>query len=125
MTKVPEKMLLKMPAGWLARIDAARGTVNRSAWVRGCIEGELSGGGRPTDLAAEPDAPVVENEQDVPAAGVSATSKTLLGLIRDRRMTSRQAMEAMGITEGLYRKIESELFDADLICVSDGVLEEM
>ena len=49
--KYPEKMLLKLPEGTLARLDAISG--NRSKFVRDLVLGAVSGGGKPEPVVRE------------------------------------------------------------------------
>lgn len=150
--KYPEKFLLKMSLGTLARIDAVSG--NRSEFVRAAIEMALDGldeveafvetaGRAPSDIIAEipmTSAPAKKNSNSAPALsplpavqfvrpGSTVVSPRvqdkadLLALVRSKRLSSRQAKDSLGWLGLRYENAERGLMDDGVIWVSDGVLE--
>ena len=94
--KYPEKVLLKLESGTLARIDAC--SENRSDFIRGAISSALG--------------------DDLPA-----DARVLLDRLRRRPSSSRDAERHFGWLGLRYSKAERALLDRELIRVRGGVLE--
>lgn len=132
--KYPEKILLKLPAGTLARIDAVSG--NRSEFVRDALLSVLGGGDLQKVQIAGPkktgaEKPVSENaggskknfdRKPIEKDGLRPDEAVLLEAVRRKRMTSQQADRAMGWLGLRFARAESELLSRGLIRVDGGVL---
>lgn len=130
--KYPEKILLKLPAGTLARIDAVSG--NRSEFVREALLSFLDGGEKSSVVVCDKggaEKPVSENaggskknfdRKPIEKDGLRPDEAVLLEAVRRKRMTSQQADRAMGWLGLRFARAESELLSRGLIRVDGGVL---
>lgn len=134
------------------RLDAARGDRTRSDFVRPLIEAALNGGvnnpvpkieinpvpeGEPVALAVKEDASALVEK----AAGIRSNPKMgeaprknpysfrdrdkvdLMALVRGKRLSSRQAKEALGWPGLRYENAERALLKDGKIWFVDGVIE--
>lgn len=128
--KYPEKMLLKLPDGFLARIDAA--SSNRSDFVRSAIEAALGGDvapvvpAEPVDVHKDVDrrvamaAPVDKRSSD----RFRADDDALLDYVRSHpRVNVRSICEGLGWFEVRVSKGIARLGSLGLVRFSGGFVE--
>ena len=118
--KFPEKMLLKLPAGTLGRIDAVCG--NRSDWVRGVIEGALCGDGGVKELDLSVEA-VTEGPKGVRAGRWDADKAALLSAMGVGPCLPRKLEERLGWTVQRVDRVSNMLIAEGKVSFSGGVLE--
>ena len=126
--RFPEKMLLKLPAGTLGRIDGV--TSNRNDWVRGLIDQALEG--EPA-LRAEPECdgglddvedgtasprPKLSNREEMAAADDVA----LLALVRRGPEVVRRAAAEMSWMGRRVERSAQRLAAADKLSAFNGLL---
>jgi hypothetical protein len=127
--KYPEKYLLKMRAGTLARIDAVSN--NRADFVRAAVEAALGGvstmPSRPkknsiAGSVKEAVRPRKSGASKKSGVVVSADQQAVLDYVQGRRVSSRD-VEAHFNWLGLrYSKAERQLLAAGLIGFQDGMM---
>ena len=139
----PEKMLLKLPAGTLARIDAVCG--NRSDWIRGVIEDGLgvvpsvpvpeieiveaakkpSAGKRPVKAVAAPEVPepVKEKPKEARAGRWDADKAALLSAMGVGPCLPRKLEERLGWTGQRVDRVAELLVADGKVSFAGGVLE--
>ncbi len=123
--KFPEKFLLKLPAGTMARIEAA--SPNRSEWIRDVLLGALDawegvdGGGETKSELVRP-GEAIRIPRGFDPKCLRPDALVLLGAIQKKRMTSRQAEAELGWLGLRYSNAEKSLIAADLVVLQDGVL---
>lgn len=134
--RYPEKFLLKLPDGWLSRIDGVSG--NRSEFIREAIgvalgvdgpSGSVSDKvpekvGRPDPVPGVPASGVLVNRKGsvVDPAGLRPDAVVLLAALRKKRMTSQGAEREMGWMGLRYSRAEGELLSSGLAWLDGGIL---
>ena len=111
----PERMLLKLPSGTLCALDGL--AENRSDFVRGLILAAVSG----ECSGAVSGDPLVRDDVTRPCA-VLSDADVLLGLLRDRSLSSRDAGKVLGWMDGRVERAERELINAQLVFYRSGLL---
>lgn len=135
--KYPEKILLKLPEGCLGRIDAVAS--NRSEFIRDAVEAALGGDTtlveKPASIPARKAVPQKKNSIVPPSdktevkpklaaapSGRQADAAAVLGVIRSKRLTSRQVEAEMGWLGLRYANAEKLLLSSGAAAVVDGHL---
>ena len=97
---------IRLSEDQLAELDRWRGDVPRAKFAAELVAARLG-------FTAKP-APKVLTDQP--------REQELLTLLAERRMSSRDAAQHLGMSPGLFSKIERRLMNARLIRVENGVL---
>jgi hypothetical protein len=123
--KFPEKFLLKLPEGTMARVEAV--SPNRSEWIRDVLLGALDawegvdGGGETKSELVRP-GEAVRIPRGLNSANLRPDALALLEALRKKPMTPRDAEKAMGWLGLRYANAEKALIAEGLVVLQDGVL---
>lgn len=126
-------MKVRFCDGTFARIDAVAG--NRSEFIRDAVEAALVSSSDPVAKVKRPD-PVPDrvvvsqkknsivppSGKSKPVSGRQADADAVLGVIRGRRLTSRQVEAEMGWQGLRYSNAEKLLLSSGSAVFADGVL---
>lgn len=125
---------LRLPEDVLARLDARRGDLARSAYVRRLIEADLVGVSAPQAVKSKvPGAvkpaqkPEVVSKEKLPDFGAiperwAADAELLYRVILPAPISAKKARDALGWFEGRYDRVEAALVEADRVMRVSGLL---